>query len=256
MRVAFSMNQNRLFAAALIAAIAAAAAITTAAAAFAGLGFYLWPVAKRIEKTSAILLDCKGNPACLPSQALAITGSVRSIAGSVTKAMPEITAAAKIASEQSANASRQAAIAAEETAGLVKDARAATQQLTADLVALHALITGLDAGAKTLLASADTTVKAAGAALVELAALEKELSKAIQEGSPKALEIANAMLAILNDASIRDTLANVEAATGSGAEILDTVDQATRGLREKIGRVKWLLNRIVGIVKVTAPLPF
>jgi len=256
------MNRERLISAALVAAIAAGTAIATAAVSFAGLGFYLWPTAKRIDTASATLLDCTwtdaqgkrhGNGNCLPSQILAISGSVRTASGAVAKAMPEIAAAAQAASSHAVEASKQAAIAAQETTGLVKDARAAAQQLTADLKALHTLITNLDQGAKTLLKSADETVRKAGAAIEELTALERDLGQAIREGSPKVQEIGNAMLAVLNDEAIGGTLANIEAGTESGAEIFKTVDIATRGLRQKAGRVKWLIQRIVDVVKITVP---
>ncbi len=264
------MLRDRLIAAALIATIAAGAGITAAGAALAGLGFYLWPTAKRIDaitarvdKTSATLLDCTwtdaqgkkhGNGNCLPSQILAISGSIRTASGAIAKSMPEIAGAAKAASSHSVEASEQAAIAAKETTGLVQDARAAAQQLTADLKALHGLIVDLDTGAKDLLGSADETVKAAGAALEQLMALERDLNQAVQEGSPKVREIADAMLAILNDEAIAETLGNIEAGTESGAEILKTVDEATRGLRQKAGRVKWLIGKIVGLLKITVPL--
>jgi hypothetical protein len=52
-------------------------------------------VLERVDTTSALLLDCKGNPNCVTSEFRAIAGSMRSSFGEVAKAAPRIAKAAQ-----------------------------------------------------------------------------------------------------------------------------------------------------------------
>jgi hypothetical protein len=46
----------------------------------------------------------------------------------------------------------------------------------------------------------------------------------------------------------------VDSATYHGAATIETMDIATRGLRQKVGRVKWVLEHLLGLVKLTFPI--
>jgi hypothetical protein len=59
---------------------------------------------------------------------------------------------------------------------------------------------------------------------------------------------------LMEDPALKQTLGNVADASYHGSQVIETVDIATRGLRQQAGRVKWLISKIAGMVKMTMPL--
>lgn len=201
----------------------------------------------RVDKASATVLDCKGHGACLPAQVLATVGAVAKSAGTVTKAMPAIAAAAQTAASNSAEASKRTVV-------VMDDAHALLGQAKRTMADLDAAIQDLDASVKAVSGGAGGTVAAATAALDELTVLEKQLAAEMAAGSPKVEATLDAMAKVANDPAIAAVLKNTEDATYHGAQVVETVDIATRGLRQKVGRVKWLIEKVLGMVKLTIPM--
>jgi hypothetical protein len=246
-------------------------ALTALLVALAGLAFMLWPSAPRVNKIAALLADCnwydkinkrwRGNPGCLQTNVLSFTGSVRAVEKTVLQALPDIATSARLAANNSADASKHTAEAAKKAGDLidagtavVKNLDGAVTDLRAYAKDLHNAMGGLEAPARAMLADSDQAVKDAGAALVQLADLEKELKRVVGLDNEKALEIAQAMLDRIQDKDVTVLLENLNHATASGSEILKSVDMATRWMREKVALVKTILNRILGLIKVTVPL--
>lgn len=234
--------------------------------ALAVLVCYTIPTIKRVDGASAALLVCKyqdaagkwhGNPACLQSSVLEITGEVKHTGSAITKAAPQIAAAAVKAADNSALASRASVEfvqAGTEVAKKLGDTVDVATQTVKDLDytvdALRNAVLDVDTSIKPLLASSNETVQAAGRTLNELTALEKQLGEVLGTDNAKALQIAERMLQILDDPNIQIVLGNVNAAAGSFAEIAKTIDIATRGLRQKAALVKTILLKIVGMITV------
>jgi hypothetical protein len=230
---------------------------TAAMVAVAGAFFYLWPTIRRIDAATVPLLECKGNGACLPAQILAISGSARYTMGQVARAAPEIAQSIKVASAKSAATSERAQEVATQTLVVMrqvqevaKGAESVTVELAGAARELHGAIAGMHGEVTTLLGSTDRTMRSAGAALDQLTGLEQQLQQALAEDNPKALEIADAMLAVIQNKSVTDTLDHIATGTASGAEILTTVDIATRGLRTKAALIKRILLWIGGRIQI------
>jgi chromosome segregation ATPase len=214
----------------------------------------LWPVAGRAEVASRQLLECKGNAACLQSQLLATVGSVKAIAGAVAKAAPEISLSIKAASANSVAASRQTIEVSKAATDVLVSSKATIDELHATVKDLHASVADLTKDAHTLLGSSDGTIKEAGEALVKLGALEDTLNQQIKDGAPEVRKTLEAMAALIDNADLKGILTNADNGTKSLANIADTMDIATRGLRQKAGRVKWVIEKLLNIIKVTIPI--
>ena len=122
------------------------------------------------------------------------------------------------------------------------------------LADLHTTVVAITKDAETLTVSADDTIQQAGQALLKLGQLEDTLRTQVDSGAPEAARTLRAMATLLEDPSIQGTLAGLDDGVGHLAGMAETFDIATRGLREKAGRVKWLLNKIAGMIKVTVPI--
>lgn len=222
---------------------------------------YMWPVARRVEVASQQLLECKGNAACLQSQSLAIVGSVKATAGAIAKAAPEISSAIRGASDTSVAASRQTVAVSQAATELLTSATGATEELHAAIkdfrgtvAELNISIKDLTAGADVLLKSSDTSIQAAGAALVKLGVLEDELDQQVKAAAPEAIKTLEAMHALFEDPALLGMLTNMDNGTHSLAEVANTFDIATRPLRKKASQIKWLIDKLIGLVKFTVPL--
>ena len=237
-----------------ILACVALASAALCALALAGLGFWLWPTMIRVNTASAILLNCKGNAACLPSQMLALVGALKATAGAAARASPEIATAAKQASAYSVEASKRAAETAAEGKALMEDLRLLVGDLRGTVQELHQAVADLSKDLSTVAGSADSTVQQASRTLAELEKLIVTLDIQIRDGSPDVQRTLKAMALLMEDPALARTLANVNDASYHGSQVIETVDVATRGLREKAGRVKWLISKIAGMVKMTMPL--
>jgi hypothetical protein len=119
---------------------------------------------------------------------------------------------------------------------------------------LHQAIADLSKDLSTVAGSADSTVQQAGKVLVSLDGLVTTLDAQIREGSPEAQRTLKAMASLMEDPALKQTLGNVADASYHGSQVIETVDIATRGLRQQAGRVKWLISKIAGMVKMTMPL--
>jgi hypothetical protein len=225
--------------------------------------FMLWPVARRIEVASGQLLECtyldaqgqrKGNGACLQSQTLAITGSTRATMGAVAKAAPEIAQSIRAASMNSVSASLHTVETAKRANQLLVAAKGTLGELDKTLLTLNRSTELLTKDASKLLQSSDQSVQMAGVALQELTLLEKQLNRQIEAGAPEAKETLVAMHRILSDPAITATLGNIDSATENLAEVTKTMDISTRGLRKRAGQVKWVLEKVAGMLKFTLPI--
>ncbi len=212
-------------------------------------------VERRVDAAMGQLLDCtvivdgqpKGNAACLQSQILAITGSTRATMGAVAKAAPDVALSIRSASGNSVTASQASVETAEAATALLRSATAATDELHATIKDLHEQVTEL--------------TQQVGPVLSGLVDLEHTLDAQIAEQSPEAGKTLKAMQALLEDPALFDTLkhvdgaaTNVEDTTKNVAETTKTIDIATRDLRKKAGQIKWLIDKILGMIKVTVPL--
>lgn len=226
-------------------------------------------ILKNIRIASDDLLSCtvtvdgklKGNPACLQSQLLAITGSTRATMGAVAKAAPEISRSIAEASVNSVTASKATADAANSANDLLLGAQGAISELHLTITELHSSIGLLTNDVHVLLASSNVNVQKLGKAIEPLAALEITLDQQIKEQSPKIGDTLMAMQRVISDPNITDTLkhidgtsANLESGTKHVSDITLTFDIATRGLRKKVGRIKWLLGKAFEMIKFTVPL--
>lgn len=227
----------------------------------------------RANVASSQLMDCvvtdetgkHGNPACLQSQVLAITGSVRATMGAVAKAAPDIATSIRRASANSALASQATIDVAQSATELMAHANGAVVELQATLGDLHKAVADLSTDSHALLASSDSAVRglSSNAALVldRLATLEVTLDKQINDGAPEAKRTLEAMTKLLEDPAITKLLehadgiaVNAERGTTALANTAETIDIATRDLRQKAGRVKWVIERVLSMVKVTVPI--
>lgn len=236
-------------------------AITAAAVLLGLLLFRALPLQQKINTTAATLLDCKGHGACLPSEALAIVGSVRRVLGLAAQAAPKITDSIQSFAKNSSEASQQTASTARSVNDLVRKAgpvvdaaKEAVMQLTQDLKDLDSTITSLSKDADELLKSSDETIRAGGEVLKKLAGLESQLQAELAADSPEVTATLEAIQKLVSDPALDQILKNIEKASEHGADVVETLDIATRDLRKKVGRVKWLLQQIFGMVKVTHPL--
>lgn len=205
----------------------------------------------RANTASEQLFECRGNAACLQSQILATVGSTKATMGAVAKAMPEITASIKALSANSVEASRESARTARTATTLLESSNALVLEA-------HKDIAQLTASADSMLKSTDKSVQHAGNALVELAKLEAQLeaqlNTQIEAGAPEARQTLTSMNKILADPSLINTLHSIDTGAAHMSEVATTVDIATRGLRQKAGRVKWVIERLTNMLKFTVPL--
>lgn len=257
-----SKVENALLYAALIAFIVCQSSC-------AGLLLWMYPTAKRVDAASSALLVCRyqdaqgkwhGNPNCAQSLVQAIGGSVRSVSGDIAKAtkedMPIVSKAVKEWSAASVSASNQINALSVEGTGAVKDLRKLlNEDVHNSLTALHDAINSLNTEIKheggavhVLLDDSDLTIKAATKAIDQLTVLEAALTAQISKLDPEVTKVLEAMLALVQSEDITGTLKNINAGTKSGKEILDTIDIATRGLRQKAALVKAILLKLVGLV--------
>lgn len=230
-----------------------------AIAAWGYLAVLLYPVIRRIDTATATLLDCK-HGACLPSEILAIGGSIRYTSGIVARTMPALQKAAENAATNSAAASQETVTAAHSVNEILSEAKktvVASQDtvrlLNADLQDLHELLAGLRPDLDALLKSTDATTKEAGRSLEQVTLLISNLNSQITWGSPEAMKILKDAQAILENPNLQSVLGNLNNASASAASVVETVNLATLPLRRKVNQVKWLIEKIIGIIKVTIP---
>jgi hypothetical protein len=175
------------------------------------------------------------------------SGAIVSGANALAKALPAIAA-------NSAEASRQTALAAEKTGLVMDNVNGLVTDLRGTAAELQRAITDLDGDAATLTKSADAALAATGKTLEQLTGLEVVLRKQLEAGAPEALATLQAMRKLAEDPALDNVLKNVDSATYHGAATIETMDIATRGLRQKVGRVKWVLEHLLGLVKLTFPI--
>ena len=227
-------------------------------------------ILNRVDIASAQLLDCvtvdstgvrRGNPACLQAQLLAITGSTRATMGAVAKAAPEIAQSIRSASLNSVQASLATTQATDSAVLLLSDSRETVKELQRTLVALRSSVRDLSDEGTKMIAAGSTAVLRAYPAIDQLAILERSLTAQVEQQSPEIGRTLMAMQRILNDpalASLVDHVdgiaANTEKGTKHLAETSETIDIATRSLRQKAGRVKWVIEKVLGIIKITLPV--
>jgi hypothetical protein len=207
------------------------------------VGQHLEPIVLRVDKASAQLLECKSNPACLQSQILATTGSVKAIAGAIAKSAPQVASTLTQASATSQRASN-------ETVALL-------QQVQGTVDRVNTAIVETQADTHTVLETANRTVENVNTPLAELATLEVSLDRQVNAVGNSAVAASDHIQMVLADPSITNAFANLDLTsknmadgTKSAANTLETVDIATRDLRQKAGRVKYIIGLILHMITV------
>ncbi len=223
-------------------------ALTAAECTFLVVGvFMLHDIAQLVKHSDQVV-----EKVVLPVQHSA--GAMEKGATAVAKALPEIAKNSAEASKQGAEASRQISEAAKQGAAAMVNLNGLITDLRGTAAELHTAVADLDGDATTLTNSANSDLQEAGEALKGFAALEKTLQAQLDAASPEATATLKAMRKLAENPAIADVIENVKDATFHGAETMETVDLATRGLRQKIGRVKWILEHLLGLVKIAIPL--
>ena len=214
-----------------------------------------------INQAAHPLIDCKGNGACLPSQLLAITGSIRSTLGVVARTMPEISKSIGEASSNSAEASKATITTANEANRLLLSANSVVGSLSVTMGQLQTSLEGLTLDTRAVLLTAGKTTAKAGLTFDQLTELLKDTQAQIDAGSPDARRSLVALAKLLEDPKLKEsldhldgTLANVEVGTKHAASTVETIDIATLPLREKASRVKRVIQTLLGLIKITVPL--
>lgn len=229
---------------------------------------YGLPMAKRIDTASTLILDCqyydpriqkmRSNPNCFPSAFNATTGAIKDAAGTVDKSLKQLTPKIAVAADNSKAASAKTV----EVLGSVNDAVGTANTLLADgdeavkalkkpVESLDKLISDTNASIDTLLKSGDTAVVAAAESLKKLSDLEDELKKAVATGSDQVGYIVNEMLGIIDGKEVQDILSGAAKTSVHFGEIMESVDTATRYLRQKVALIKKILWAIIDAVKFT-----
>lgn len=114
---------------------------------------------------------------------------------------------------------------------------------------------------KAVLESTNEDVKELKNELIKLGKLEDDLDQAVRDGSKEALAIAGKVETsidhvntLLSDPKIESSMAGLNKSAYHLGEIAETTDIATRGLRRKVGQVKWVINQLTNLLKATLRL--
>lgn len=109
-----------------------------------------------------------------------------------------------------------------------------------------------------VLASADAALAPLRADLEKLGELEATLRQEVASNGARAALVADRMSALLDDADRRlqdpalaSIVANLDRTTLHGAEVMETLDLSTRGLRRSVGKLRWVLQTLSNYLKGT-----
>jgi hypothetical protein len=215
------------------------------------LGILLHNVRPGLEQTAwtlRYLNDCKANRACLASQLLATTGSI------------------KAAAAQSYQTSRSVEATARESLDLVREIRTDTHDLLTEARgSLHEateLERALRQDLDRITGTADATVAAAQAPLqqldhllttadAQLAANGQVTQKTLQDiaGAARDLDV------LFADPDVSTTLAHVAGTSEHLEESAKSIDIAMRPWREKASLLKTVISKALDLLKFTIPIP-
>ncbi len=215
------------------------------------LGILLHNVRPGLEQsawTLRYLNDCKANRACLASQLLATTGSI------------------KAAAAQSYQTSRSVEATARESLELVREIRTDTHDLLTEARgSLHEateLERALRQDLDRITGTADATVAAAQAPLqqldhllttadAQLAANGQVTQKTLQDiaGAARDLDV------LFADPDVSTTLAHVAGTSEHLEESAKSIDIAMRPWREKASLLKTVISKALDLLKFTIPIP-
>jgi hypothetical protein len=214
------------------------------------LGFLLHNVRPGLEQTAwtlRYLNDCKANRACLASQLLATTGSV------------------KAAAAQSYQTSRSVEATARESLDLVRGLRTDTHDLLIEARGSLREATELERALRQdldrITGTADATVAAAQAPLQQLdhllATADAQLAANGQVTQKTLQDIAGAtrdLDVLFADPNVSATLAHVAGTSDHLEESAKSIDIAMRPWREKASMLKTVISKALELLKFTLPL--
>jgi hypothetical protein len=215
------------------------------------LGFLLHNVRPGLEQTAwtlRYLNDCKANRACLASQLLATTGSI------------------KAAAAQSYRTSRSVEATARESLDLVRGLRTDTHDLLTEARgSLHEateLERALRGDLDRITGTADATIAAVQAPLKRLDALlataDAQLAANGQVTQKTLQDIAGAardLDVLFADPDVATTLAHVAGTSEHLEESAKSIDIAMRPWREKASMLKTVISKALDLLKFTIPIP-
>jgi hypothetical protein len=198
--------------------------------------------------TLRYLNDCKANRACLASQLLATTGSV------------------KAAAAQSYQTSRSVEATARESLELVRGLRTDTHDLLAEARGTLHEATELERALRQdldrIAGTADATIVAVQAPLHRLDALlataDAQLAANGQVTQKTLQDIARAardLDVLFADPNVATTLANVAGTSEHLEESAKSIDIAMRPWREKASMLKTVISKALDLLKFTIPIP-
>jgi hypothetical protein len=129
------------------------------------------------------------------------------------------------------------------------------------LATLNGSITDLTVESRKVLNTADASIKPLKDVLEELAELEVTLNEQVAKNGTASEKLIGKMTALadkaevlLADPEIKKTLANVQKTTYHAGEVMETTDIALRSLREKLGRVRFVLKQVTDHLKAVIAL--
>jgi hypothetical protein len=214
------------------------------------IGFLVHNVRPGLEQTAwtlKYLNDCKVNRACMASQLLATTGSI------------------KAAAAQSYQTSRAVEATAQESLVLVRGIRTDTHDLMAEARGTLHEATELERSLKTdldrITGAADATVAATQAPLQQLdhllATADAQLAANGQVTQTTLQDIAAAardLDVLFADPNVSATLAHVAGTSEHLEESAKSIDIAMRPWREKASMLKTVISKALDLLKFTLPL--
>jgi len=120
-------------------------------------------------------------------------------------------------------------------------------------------VTSLGTDLNQLTTSTSETLVPLKASLENIDSLTKELSEEIAKGGDIAETVVklnsnlDSFNTLLSDPNIAATIANGQATTASLASAMKTVDIVLLPYRKKVSQVRYVLDKLIGLVKVTIP---
>ena len=134
-------------------------------------------------------------------------------------------------------------------------------EFTALLGDARGLVADLRTDVNRLTDSTDETLKPLKSTLESIDQLTKTLDEQVRTLSPKAYETLGKLNAsiedldkLLADPNVAKTLAHVEGTSEHFEESAKSVDEALRPWRKKAGQLKWIVEKLFGLIKLTFPV--
>jgi uncharacterized protein YoxC len=157
------------------------------------------------------------------------------------------------------------AVAAKDTDDFIRDLHRQTNSVLLEAHGLlsdaRTLTTGLRADIDRLTDSADADTKALDADLERIGKLTDDLDTELRSGAATAKQTATDLQTaladldkLLADPSLKAILASSADASEHLAGSAESVDLALRPWRKKAGQLKWVIEKALGLIKITVPM--